>query len=144
MTADGLNLIKLCVGVEHPSELIEWQNKRRAQTGREQSFHVTRMWPKKADELRDGGSLFWVMKGFIKARQTILGFEEQIGADGIRRCAILLDPNVVSTDMAPRRAFQGWRYLRGSQAPRDLSETGVQEADLPDSLAYELALLGVR
>jgi len=144
MAAGDLNLIKLCVGVEHPDELVAWQEKRRAQTGRDHSFHITRMWPKRGDELLNGGSLYWVMKGFIKARQKVTGLERVTGDDGIARCAILLDPNVVNIELTPRRAFQGWRYLEGAQIPRDISETGSQESELPDSLAYELAQLGVR
>jgi len=138
-----LHIIKLCVGVEHPQELIDWQIKRRAQTGRDHAFHVTRMWPRREEELLDGGSIYWVMKGFIKARQRIIGLDRVTGEDGIARCAILLDSNLVNVELTPRRAFQGWRYLEGAQIPRD-SETGSQEIELPDTLAYELAQLGVR
>lgn len=144
MPTGDLNLIKLCVGVEHPSELVSWQAKRRTQTGRAHSFHITRMWPRRQDELLDGGSLYWVMKGFIKARQKIIDLEKVEGEDGITRCAILLDPNVVNTELTPRRAFQGWRYLSGAQVPRDISGTGPKEAELPEALEYELAQLGVR
>lgn len=144
MATGNLHLIKLCVGVEHPAELVAWQEKRRAETGRNESFHITRMWPKRAQELLDGGSLYWVMKGFIKARQKIIGLEETMGADGISRCAILLSPNVVNIELTPRRAFQGWRYLEGARVPRDISETKSQEAELPEGLAIELAQLGVR
>ena len=83
------------------------------------------------------------MKGFIKARQRIIGLDRVTGEDGIARCAILLDSNLVNVELTPRRAFQGWRYLEGAQIPRD-SETGSQEIELPDTLAYELAQLGVR
>jgi len=143
MSSGQLHMIKLCVGVEHPQELIEWQTKRRAQTGRSSAFHITRMWPRREDALLDGGSLYWVMKGFIKARQKIIGLERVTGDDGISRCAILLDEDVVNIELTPRRAFQGWRYLEGAQVPRD-SETGSQEIEIPDALAYELAQLGVR
>jgi len=144
VTTGKLNLIKLCVGVEHPQELIDWQKKRRAQTGRDHSFHITRMWPRRGDELLAGGSLYWVMKGFIKARQEITGLEAVTGEDGISRCAILLNSDVVNVELTPRRAFQGWRYLEGAQIPKDISETGSQESELPDALAFELAQLGVR
>ena len=143
MSTGQLHLIKLCVGVEHPQELIDWQAKRRAQTGRDSAFHVTRMWPRRQDELLDGGSIYWVMKGFIKARQRIIGLDQVTGEDGISRCAILLDTNVVNVSLTPRRAFQGWRYLEGAQVPRD-SETGPEGEELPEALAHELAQLGVR
>ncbi len=144
MATGKLHLIKLCVGVEHPSELVEWQIRRRKETGRDHAFHITRMWPKRAAELQDGGSLYWVMKGFIKARQEIVGLEAVTGNDGINRCAILLSPNVVNIELTPRRAFQGWRYLEGAQVPRDIEETGRQGQELPDVLKHELARLGVR
>ena len=78
------------------------------------------MWPKRADELLAGGSLYWVFHGLVLARQRILGLEPRRGGDGIERCAIRLDPEVVRTLPQPRRPFQGWRYLRPEDAPRDL------------------------
>lgn len=144
MATGELHLIKLCVGMENPKELIEWQNRRRKETGRDEAFHITRMWPRRAQELMDGGSLYWVMKGFIKARQKIIGLEAITGNDGINRCAILLSPNVVNIELTPRRAFQGWRYLEGALIPRDIEEKGDQQQELPDTLQHELARLGVR
>lgn len=144
MPGGELHLIKLCVGVESPDQLVDWQAKRRAQTGRDHSFHITRMWPRREAELLQNGSLYWVMKGFIKARQEITGLERITGDDGIARCAILLNPNVVNVELTPRRAFQGWRYFEGAQVPRDISETRSQESELPESLVHELARLGVR
>ena len=144
MAAGKLNLIKLCVGVDNPQELIAWQKRRQAETGRSHAFHVTRMWPKRAAELLDGGSLYWVMKGQIKARQRIIDLQERVGEDGIRRCAIILDENMVNTLLTPRRAFQGWRYLQQEQAPLDLLASTTEDTTLPDRLADELARLGVR
>ena len=144
LAAGDLHLIKLCVGVEHPDELAKWQAKRRKQTGRSASFHVTRMWPKRKTELLDGGSLYWVMKGFIKARQEIVGMEPVEGEDGISRCAFLLNPDIVKVELTPRKAFQGWRYLQGIQVPRDIIETGDQGEHMPENLRHELARLGVR
>jgi len=144
MVAGQLNLIKLCVGVETPQDLIAWQALRRRETGRSHAFHVTRMWPKRAEELLAGGSLYWVMKGNVKARQRILGLEPRTGDDGIKRCAIILDEDLVNTILTPRRAFQGWRYLPVEQSPPDLMMSAPEDAALPDGLADELARLGVR
>ena len=102
------------------------------------------MWPKRADELLAGGSLFWVMKGQIRARQRILALEPREGEDGIRRCAIILAQDMVNTSLTPRRAFQGWRYLTQDQAPPDLPDSSAEDTVLPDVLAHELARLGVR
>lgn len=142
----SLHLIKLCVGADGVQDLIDWQARtaeRNAAAGRPAlPSHVTRMWPRRADEIAGTGSLYWVFRGVVRARQSIRGFEPREGADGIRRCAILLDAHVVRTAPQPRRAFQGWRYLRPQDAPRDLAGT-ADEADLPPRLAAELADLGV-
>jgi hypothetical protein len=143
--AATLHLLKLCVGADAVADLVEWQAERMAEAraaGREWTqFHVTRMWPKRRDELVAGGSLYWVFKGLVLARQRILGLEPRRGADGIERCAIRLDPKVVRTAPQPRRPFQGWRYLRPEDAPPDLSATHA--ADLPPKLVAGLAQVGV-
>ena len=140
-----LHLIKLCVGIDSVEGLIAWRARAKAKSRAEgrvaASEHVTRMWPKRADEILDGGSLFWVIKGLVLVRQRITGFTERTGQDGIRRCAIGFDPELVRTVPQPRRPFQGWRYLRPEDAPRDLIGPGV--SDLPLNLAVGLARIGV-
>jgi hypothetical protein len=146
MPDPSLHLIKLCVGAGRVQDLIDWQAtvaSRNTAAGRPAlASHVTRMWPKRADEILGGGSLYWVFRGLVLARQRVLGFEPRDGTDGVRRCAILLDAAVVRTAPQPRRAFQGWRYLRPEDAPPDLAGAG-DEADLPPRLAAGLAALGV-
>jgi hypothetical protein len=102
------------------------------------------MWPKRADAILNGGSLYWVFKGVILARQRILGLEERVGGDGIARCAIVLDAEVIRTEGAPRRPFQGWRYLLAQDAPRDLPKGRAREETLPAPLARALAEIGLR
>ncbi len=142
--ADHVNLIKLCVGAEVVEDLTDWQSQRMAETGRANPVHVTRMWPKREAEILSGGSLYWVFKGVVLARQRIVGLEERIGADGIRRCALVLDPEVVRTEPAPRRPFQGWRYLPAGDAPRDLPARRAGDDDLPPGLQSALSDLGLR
>ena len=84
MSPAPLNLMKLCVGAESPDDLAAWQQMR---FGTGTASHVTRMWPKRDEELLAGGSLYWVFKGVMSARHRLIGLEERIGADGIRRCA---------------------------------------------------------
>ncbi len=143
----GLNLIKLCVGVETLAQLAAYRASQSAQAlaeGREDiSRHVTRMWPKRAEELLNGGSLYWVIKGTVLARQKILRLDEVIGSDGIRRCGIIMDPTLIRTRPQPRRAFQGWRYLAAEDAPGDIGPYRGGDEDLPDQLQTELAALGV-
>jgi hypothetical protein len=142
--ADHINLLKLCVGADRVEDLIAWQDTHRADWAGGRPVHVTRMWPKRAEEILGGGSLYWVFKGVILARQRILGLEERIGGDGIARCAVVLDPQVIRTEGAPRRPFQGWRYLPAAEAPRDLSAGRDREDTLPVALAQALAEIGLR
>lgn len=139
--SEHLNLVKLCVGAEAPEDLERWQQ---ARFGNGEAAHVTRMWPKREAEILAGGSLYWVFKGVMLARQRILGFDERIGEDGIRRCAIRLEPEVVRVSAVPRRPFQGWRYLPLSETPPDLPKGRARESALPADLAAALAEMGLR
>ena len=138
-----VNLIKLSVGTETVEGLAEWHATKRAQTADGLPRHVTRMWPKREAEILNGGSIFWVIKGAIQCRQRILRLDEQIGSDGIRRCAIVLDPQLVRTQSSLRRPFQGWRYLTTQDAPLGLPEGSENEEALPVELNQALAEIGV-
>lgn len=145
MAEPSIHLVKLCVGAETVEDLTDWQAARMAerQAAGEDAWpvHVTRMWPKRGVDLLAGGSIYWVFKGLVLARQRILGLERRTGADGIARCAIVLDAAAVRTAPQPRRPFQGWRYLAPQDAPRDLIGKGT--SDLPPALMAELAQLGI-
>ncbi len=106
--------------------------------------HVTRMWPKREPEIVRGGSIYWVIKGVIQARQPVLRLDEVIGDDGIRRCAIVLKPCLIRTQHALKRPFQGWRYLKPEDAPADLPEGRTHEEPIPAELSAALAEIGVR
>lgn len=140
---NSLNLVKLCVGAEGVQDLIDWQRNPRAKGPDGLPRHVTRMWPKRDAELLGGGSLYWVFKGLILARQRILRLDEVDRGDGVRRCGIVLHPDVIRTEAVPKRPFQGWRYLERSAAPRDLPR-GKANEDLPPKLMAALAEIGVR
>ena len=101
------------------------------------------MWPKQERELLDGGSLYWVFKGLILARQQILSLEEVIGTDKIKRCGIVLNENIVKTTPTPKRAFQGWRYLKSHEAPKDIGQFSASDQELPYELQLELSKLGI-
>jgi hypothetical protein len=138
-----LHLIKLSVGTTSVEGLAEWHKSPRAQGPDGLPRHITRMWPKRAAELLEGGSIYWVFAGHVQCRQRILRLDEVIGSDGIRRCAIVLDPAIIRTSIAPKRPFQGWRYLQGLDAPRDLVQVRNSEDALPASLSAALADIGV-
>lgn len=141
--SNTVNLVKLCVGAEAVEDLEIWQASRRMGDPDHRLRHVTRMWPKRGEELLNGGSLYWVFKGVILARQQVIGLDEVLGEDGITRCGIALDPNIIRTRPAPRRPFQGWRYLKPEDAPADLPEGRSASDELPPELDRALAEIGV-
>lgn len=132
--------MKLCVGAEGIEDLQHWQQMR---YGDGPAMHVTRMWPKREAELLQGGSLYWVFKGVMLARQRLLRLDEQVGDDGIRRCALILDREIVQVSAVPRRPFQGWRYLAAKDAPPDLPKGREAEEALPPAMAAALADMGL-
>lgn len=138
-----INLVKLCVGAERVEDLADWQRNPRAKGPDGLPRHVTRMWPKRAEEILNGGSLYWVFKGVILARQRIVRLDEVDRGDGITRCGIVLDPEILRVAAAPRRPFQGWRYLPAEDAPRDLPKGRKGEDSLPPALQSALAEIGV-
>ena len=138
-----IHLVKLCVGVDSLAQLEGWREKKRRETGVAESRHVTRMWPKQEEKLLNGGSLYWAIKGAIQARQEVVRLEEVVGGDGIRRCAIVLAPELIRVAPAVRRPFQGWRYLKPEDAPPDLPQMREGEPDLPVELRARLAEIGV-
>ena len=138
-----MHLLKLSVGTESVDSLAAWHKTRRAQGPDGLPRHVTRMWPKREAEILEGGSIFWVIQGFIRCRQRILRFDEVIGNDGIRRCAFVLEPELIRTTSAKRRPFQGWRYLDPADAPADLPRTRASDDCLPADLSAALADIGV-
>jgi len=137
-----LNILKLCVGAESVEDLTDWHAAHHHLWPPGTTAHVTRMWPKREDELLDGGSIYWVIKGTVLARQRVLRLEQRIGHDGIRRCALILDAQVIRTEPAPRRPFQGWRYLNPDESPRDLTTRSTDDT-LPPALAQALADIGL-
>ena len=141
----ALHLIKLCVGADSLDDLRDWVAERSLiaiAAGQEpHSSHVTRMVPKRMAALLDGGSLYWVIKGQVSARQRLLGLEEFVDVDGVTRCRLILGPEVIETMPQPKRPFQGWRYLEEKDAPADLFGPGQE--DMPAELKRELAELGL-
>jgi len=140
-----VHLVKLSVGSDSLDSLCAWVKKRVA-ANRKAGLgavhdHVTRMFPRREAELLDGGSIYWVIKGVVLARQKLVGFEKRVGADGIERCAVLMEPALIPTEPQPRRAFQGWRYLPVEDAPADLDSRARRAP--PPELSIELAELGL-
>ncbi|MGB0922322.1 MAG: DUF1489 family protein [Alphaproteobacteria bacterium] len=139
-----VHLIKLCVGIEDVAHLQRLQKQRlKGKRGKARVLHHhTRMTPKRADEILDGGSLYWVIKGVVRVRQRIIGIEQGVDWEGRKACILTLDPMNVPVRPTPRRPFQGWRYLAAEDAPVDLQEGESAEA-LDPAMAKELGDMGL-
>ncbi len=142
-----LHLIKLCVGADSVRDLEDWIKQRlkdkRKRGEKPEHIHRTRMVPKRAAELVDGGSLYWVIRGEIACRQRIRDIRPFRDKDGVGRCGIVLDPKAVLVAPRPFRAFQGWRYLAVTDAPRDLDKVAPGAAAMPEKMRRELRELGL-
>jgi hypothetical protein len=143
----SLHLIKLCVGCDSVRDLEDWIKQKladkRKRGEKPEHIHRTRMVPKRAAELVDGGSLFWVIRGELACRQRIRDVRPFRDKDGTGRCALVLDRKVVLVAPRPYRAFQGWRYLAAGEAPRDLDKAAPGAAAMPEKLRRELRELGL-
>ena len=142
-----LHLIKLSVGTDSVKNLQDWirhklkQKKKRGQ--KLERVHTTRMVPKRAEELLDGGSIYWVIRGQIACRERILAVRPFVDKEGIGRCHLVLDPKCVLVEPRPFRAFQGWRYLEVKDAPRDLDHAAPGVGAMPEPMRRELRDLGL-
>jgi hypothetical protein len=143
----ALHLLKLCVGCDAIEDLEGWIEERLKKARRlrqtPEHTHTTRMVPTRTAELLDGGSLYWVIRGNIQVRQRLLEIRPFRDADGIQRCHLVLEPKVTATEWQPRRAFQGWRYFKPEDAPRDLGKGRSALREMPPDLRRELADLGL-
>lgn len=134
-----IHLVKLCVGIRDPSQLRRYVVSLNAAAGDVLAIR-TRSTPKRLDELLDGGSLYWVMGGAIRARQRIVGIATVDEPEGRKHCVLSLEPEVRHTSSAAYRPFQGWRYLEADRAPPDMhGETD----DMPEEMRKALADLGL-
>jgi hypothetical protein len=142
-----LHLIKLCVGCDSIKDLEDWirekQRERRKNGQAREHVHRTRMVPKRADELTDGGSLYWVIRGQVMCRQKLRGVRPYVDKAGVGRCELALEPKVIAVEPRPWRAFQGWRYLDVKDAPRDLDRAAPGAKNMPETMRRELRELGL-
>lgn len=132
--ASGLNMLRLCVGCDTIEDLLAYHP-----DDSEPWLLHTRMSPKRADELLDGGSLYRIFKGMILCRQKILAIRT-VGEHPNARCEITLDAEIIRVAPTPRRAFQGWRYFEQKDAPPDLDADG--DGEIPTELARQLREAG--
>jgi hypothetical protein len=144
----SLHLIKLAVGCESVKDLKGWIAERmlaaRAKGLPQHHIHVTRMMPKRVEEILAGGSLYWVIRGEVAAREKIIAIEPFRDSDGIGRCRLVMQPKVVAVSPRQMRPFQGWRYLTPDAAPPDLGKSSAASvAAMPEPMRRELRDLGL-
>lgn len=134
-----MHLIKLSVGPETLSDLEKWQQSRLRQGA--ELMHVTRHMPRRSAEVLDGGSIYWVIKGWLVARQRLLELRPLV-RDGESYCGLVYDKEMVRVSPRRHRPFQGWRYFDPKDTPPDLIKGQGAEA-FPDDMRRELVELGL-
>ena len=138
-----LHILKMAVGVDSFSHLADIQESRLARSETGELRHMTRNTPRRAAAIEDDGSLYWIIKGCIRARQRIVRIDRTENPEGKKHCAFVLDPKLFTTVPAPHRPMQGWRYLEPAQAPADRGVDVTGEDALPIDMADELRSLGL-
>ena len=143
-----MHLIKLCVGIDSAEQLAARQamrleaQKRAGAPG--ELVHRTRQMPRQRQAVLKSGSIYWVIKGFVRARQRVLDLREETGREGRTLCAIVLDPALIITRPQPRRPFQGWRYFKPDDAPADLGPAGwLADDEISEAMRVELTELAL-
>jgi len=138
-----VHILKLCVGIDSVDHLIEVRKGREnlLPDGTAYNYHITRFRPKRASEILMGGSIYWVIKGFVQVRQRIIGLD-MIETDTGSKCKIIMDTCLVRTESQPRRPHQGWRYLECADAPRDIM-AGEKVDSLPPEMSMKLREMGL-
>jgi hypothetical protein len=142
-----VNLIKMSVGIEDINHLKRKQkqqiSKALSSIGEPELVHITRNTPRRAAELLQGGSIYWVIKRYIRVRQLIKDIRQIDGVKGKKSCVLVLKPELIRTEIIKFRAFQGWRYLSVDDVPVDLSVSSISGDNIPEHLVDELKILGL-
>ncbi len=142
----AINLIKTAAGLQEVDQLIARQEPNKFKyNGVHATWAYTRYAPKRADEiLESGGSIYWIFKNRIQARQKILGFV-MVEENDVTWCKIVVEPRLYKTFSTPKKAIQGWRYLEGKSVPADrgVYTSGAEEGEPPEAMAEELRKLGL-
>lgn len=142
-----VHILKMAVGVESVEHLRHIQSERLSSLKMLGDPPVLRHWtrnkPKRINEIIDGGSLYWIIKGSIRVRQRILKIESRSDIETNKKCGFVLDASVVLTIPRPARPIQGWRYLEEGSAPRDVVESSGSFDEMPEDMAKELRELGL-
>jgi len=138
-----------CVGIDSPRALYDDQINSRQTIGGDGKYYnyfTTRNTPKRAYEILNGGSVFWIVKAKIVMRQTIVNIETHLDDNGKKYCLIIKDPEIMLVQPTPQRAMQGWRYLEAASSPKDLypfDPDNEPDEHVDPQMAKDLAELGL-
>ena len=148
MSESPVNIVKLAVGIQSVEELALIQRRFLNQPEVDANrgfYHSTKLMPKKHEAIVKSGSLYWVIKGVICARQKILSITKQEDPDGIKRCKIFLDNSIIKTAPVRKKPFQGWRYLKKNRTPADITDpvTTTFDDDIPLKVQQQLLEVGL-
>lgn len=135
----SVHLLKIAVGIESLDHFRQRMKARKTKT----FTHYTRHMPKRAEEVLAGGSLYWIVKGYIAVRCPIVRLEEAVLENKGPHCGIVMKTELIPVLPQPRRPHQGWRYLEADDAPPDLKTLGKGAAEMPPELMAELRSLGL-
>jgi hypothetical protein len=142
-----VHLLRKAFHAETLEDLAAWQDRRRKESKAQGRGNKVRTFlrnaPTRGEELLDGGSIYWIVKNQIRARQRVLAIERVTDPEARRRCALVLDREIVATVPYPVRARRGWRYLEANAVPEDLPKAAKGSTALPADLAAELRELGL-
>ena len=136
-----IHLLKLAVGIRDAGHLAEVQQARAALLP--PLRHRTRNFPRRASELCDGGSIYWVIAGVIQLRQHVIEVIHDAWEDGSPCTGLILDPRLVAVLPRSLRPFQGWRYLAPEDAPPDCAAPERDALSLPPELLRDLRALAL-
>ena len=134
-----LHLVKLAVGAKSVADVAAWQAARAKASP--PLRHRTRNFPRRASEILDGGSIYWVVNGVLAVRQCLRDIREGQQDDGTKCTELVLDPRLVPVRGRFMKPFQGWRYLAAADAPPDEALTSA--GAMPEELRRELAALAL-
>ena len=148
MSEPPVNIVKLAVGIHSVEELALVQRQFLNHPGVDANkgyYHSTKLMPKKHEAIVRSGSLYWVIKGVICARQKILSITKQEDSEGVKSCRIFLNASIIKTAPVRKRPFQGWRYLKKNRTPPDITEpvTGTFDENIPLEIQRQLLEVGL-
>jgi hypothetical protein len=124
-----LHILKLAVGATDVADLRRWQAGRIV--ANPPLRHQTRSMPRRRDEVVAGGSLYWVVCGFVQVRQRIVDVIEDTREGGEACCGLVLDPELVPVQARAGEGLPGLALPGAEGRPEDVDERPPPKAPTP-------------